>query len=219
MKEKEAVDYLQNSEQMKRALWLIAVALARNEPKLVNAKLDTPARRAWRNLPAVSPRSPSRGRLQRAFDPHLHGLRLRRDGFNQSINQAGVVHLEPPDHAVVLSASMAATSSASAPLAGLRDDAGDLPCTGFPTKPAERRPSQYLRYPARRYMDSAITRSPCTPTQQPMRPSASPPISRESIRLRVVGWHTSRGRRGYDAPKNLITRPQRASGARHLHAG
>jgi hypothetical protein len=90
---------------MKRALWLMAAVLPlAAQPKLlVNAKLDTQSAaggldREFRALESAQPQPAWVG-----YDvPLVHGDNLGCDYVRDSGATAGVVHLEPPDHAVIL---------------------------------------------------------------------------------------------------------------------
>jgi hypothetical protein len=201
---------------MKRALWLIAVALPlAAQPKLlVNAKLDTrPAaaglEQTFRPLLAAQPQ-PAWIAYSVPSIRTFMGCDYVRDGWNQSINPAGVVHLEPPDHAVVLfrvdggNVERIRTLSPDCEI-----DAGDLPVHWLSdVKPAESVALLNTFATQReRYMDSAMNA-----IAMHSDPTADAALLRflatdqpESIRLRVVSWFgPSRGRRGYDVLKNLI---------------
>jgi HEAT repeats len=87
------------------ALWLIAAALPlAAQPKLlVNAQVDTRSAaggldREFRALESAQPQPAWVG-----YDvPLVHGPNLGCDYVRDSLATAGVVHLEPPDHAVIL---------------------------------------------------------------------------------------------------------------------
>jgi hypothetical protein len=90
---------------VRSALWLIAAALPlAAQPKLlVNAKTDTRSasaglESAYRALLAANPQPAWIGWSEPAVRSYNLGCDYVRDGFSQP----GVVHLEPPDHLVVL---------------------------------------------------------------------------------------------------------------------
>jgi hypothetical protein len=89
---------------MKRAFWVLAAALQlAAQPKLlINAKLDTrPGANLQREFPGLLTAQPQPAWIMYsvpAVRAHNLGCDYVRDGFNTQ----GVVHLEPPDHALVL---------------------------------------------------------------------------------------------------------------------
>jgi hypothetical protein len=129
-----------------------------------------------------------------------------RDGWNQP----GVVHLEPPDHAVILfrvdqgNVDRIRTLSPDCEI-----DAGNLPFHWLnDVKPAESVALlDAFAKQRERYQDGAMHA-----IAMHSDPSADAALMRflatdqpESIRLRVVSWFgPSRGRRGFDVLKNLI---------------
>jgi hypothetical protein len=90
---------------MKRAIWVLAAALPlAAQPKLlINAQTETRSaasglEREYRTLLAAQPQP-----AWIAYSvPTLRGGNLGCDYVRDSINTAGVVHLEPPDHAIIL---------------------------------------------------------------------------------------------------------------------
>ncbi len=204
---------------MKRALWLIAVALPlAAQPKLlVNAKLDTrPAGAGLEQTfrPLHRPRSPQPAWIAYSV-PSIRSFMgcdyVRDNGFNPVDQyQAGVVHLEPPDHAVVLFRIDGGNIERIRTLSpDCEIDAGDLPVHWLTdVKPAESVALLNTFATQReRYMDSAMNA-----IAMHSDPAAEAALMRflatdqpESIRLRVVNWFgPTRGRRGYDVLKNLI---------------
>ncbi len=201
---------------MKRALFLIAaitriaLPLAAQPKLLLNAKLDTrPAaaglEQTFRPLVAAQPQ-PAWIAYSVPSIRTFMGCDSVRDGWSQP----GVIHLEPPDHAVILfrvdggNVERIRTLSPDCEI-----DAGDLPVHWLTdVKPAE---SVVLlntfATQRERYMDGAMNA-----IAMHSDPSADAALLRflapeqpESIRLRVVSWFgPSRGRRGYDVLRNLI---------------
>jgi hypothetical protein len=197
---------------MKPALWLIALALPLGaQPKLlVNAKLDTkPAaaglEQAFRPLVTAQPQ-PAWIAYSVPSVRTFMGCDYVRDGWNQP----GVVHLEPPDHAVILFRVDAGKVERIRSLSpDCEIDAGDLPVHWLTdVKPAES-VALLNTFATQRehYMDGAMNAIAVHSD-----PAADAALQRflatdqpESIRLRVVSWFgPSRGRRGYDVLKGLI---------------
>jgi len=116
---------------MKTATWLLAAACAAAaQPKLlVNAKVDTRSaaaglEREFRTLVAAQPQPAWIGYSV----PAAHGYHLGCDYVRDNPGVAGVVHLEPPDHAVILfrvEAGVVDRVRALSPYCEI--DAGDLP--------------------------------------------------------------------------------------------
>jgi hypothetical protein len=197
---------------MKPALWLIAAALPlAAQPKLlVNAQVDTRSaaaglEAAFRAAVAAQPQPawiaysvPS----VRAF----MGCDYVRDGWNQP----GVIHLEPPDHAVILfRVDQGAVERIRTLSPDCEIDAGNLPLHWLnDVKPAE---SVALlngfATQRERYQDGAMNA-----IAMHSDPAADAALMHflgtdqpESIRLRVVSWLSpARGRKSFDVLKNLI---------------
>ncbi len=197
---------------MKHALWLaIAVAQLGAQPKLlVNAKLDSrPASAGLEQTfrPLVT------GQPQPAWIAYsvpsirtFMGCDYVRDGWSQP----GVVHLEPPDHAVILFRVDGGKVERIRSLSpDCEIDAGDLPVHWLTeVKPAES-VALLNGFAAQRerYMDSAMNAIAMhsDPAADAALQRFLAPDQPESIRLRVVGWFgPSRGRHGYDVLKGLI---------------
>jgi hypothetical protein len=201
---------------MKRASWpTIMVALAglplAAQPKLlVNAKLESQSAAAglepaFRAAAAAQPQPAWIGYSVPSIRTFM-GCDYVRDGFSQP----GVVHLEPPDHAVILFRVDGGKVERIRSLSpDCEIDAGDVPVHWLnDVKPAE---SVALlngfATQRERYMDGAMNA-----LAMHSDPAADAALQRflatdqpESIRLRVVSWFgPSRGRRGYDVLKGLI---------------
>jgi len=200
---------------MKTALWTMAAALSlAAQPKLlVNAQLDS--RSAASGLDAAF-RATVAAQPQPAWIAYsvpsvrvFMGCDYVRDGWNQ--NQPGVIHLEPPDHAVILfRVDQGAVERIRTLSPDCEIDAGNLPVHWLnDVKPAE---SVALldgfAKQRERYQDGAMNA-----IAMHSDPAAETALMRflgtdqpESIRLRAVGWFgPSRGRQhGFDVLKNLI---------------
>jgi hypothetical protein len=129
-----------------------------------------------------------------------------RDGWNQP----GVIHLEPPDHAVILFRVDAGAIERIRSLSpDCEIDAGNLPLHWLnDVKPAESVAllNSYATQ-RERYQDGAMNAIAMhsDPAADAALQRFLAPDQPESIRLRVVSWFApSRGRRGYDVLKNLI---------------
>ena len=197
---------------MKHALWLaIAVAQLGAQPKLlVNAKLDSrPASAGLEQTfrPLVT------GQPQPAWIAYsvpsirtFMGCDYVRDGWNQP----GVIHLEPPDHAVILfRVDNGAVERIRSLSPDCEIDAGNLPVHWLSdVKPAESVALLDTYATQReRYMDGAMSAiaSHSDPAADAALQRFLAPTQPETIRLRVVGWFGNmRGRRGFDVLKNLI---------------
>jgi hypothetical protein len=197
---------------MKRALWLIAVALPlAAQPKLlVNAKLDS--RSAASGLDATF-KAAVAAQPQPAWIMYsvpsvrvFMGCDYVRDGWNQP----GVIHLEPPDHAVILfrvdngGIERIRTLSPDCEI-----DAGNLPVHWLnDVKPAES-VAMLNGFAAQRerHQDGALNAlamhsDPAAETALMKYLAVDQP---ESIRLRVVSWFSSSRRpNGLNVLKNLI---------------
>lgn len=199
---------------MKPALWLIAAALPLGlaaQPKLlVNAKLDS--RSAAAGLDATF-RAAVAAQPQPAWIAYsvpsvrsFMGCDYVRDGWSQP----GVIHLEPPDHVVVLfriEGNVVERVRSLSPDCEI--DAGDLPVHWLTdVKPAESvallNGFATLR---ERTMDGAMTA-----IAMHSDPAADAALMKflgtdqpESIRLRVVSWFSpTRRPNGFSVLKNLI---------------
>ena len=199
---------------MKRALCLIAAALSlAAQPKLlINAQVDS--RSAASGLEAAF-KAAVAAQPQPAWIAYsvpsvrvFMGCDYVRDGWNQ--NQPGVIHLEPPDHVVILfRVDQGAVERIRSLSPDCEIDAGNLPVHWInDVKPAE---SVALlngfATQRERYQDGAMNA-----IAMHSDPAADAALQRflatdqpESIRLRVVNWFSwSRGRNGFDVLKNLI---------------
>jgi HEAT repeat protein len=200
---------------MRPALVLLAAALplAAQPPKLlVNAQVDS--RSAAAGLDATF-RAAAAAQPQPAWIAYnvpsirtFMGCDYVRDGWNQQ--PMGVIHLEPPDHAVILfRVDQGAVERIRSLSPDCEIDAGNLPLHWLnDVKPAESVAMLNTFASQReRYQDSAMNA-----IAMHSDPSADAALQHflgtdqpESIRLRVVSWFgPSRGRRGFDVLKNLI---------------
>jgi hypothetical protein len=129
-----------------------------------------------------------------------------RDGWNQP----GVIHLEPPDHAVVLfRVDQGAVERIRTLSPDCEIDAGGLPLHWFnDVKPAESVAMLNTFATQReRYQDGAMNAIAMhsDPTADAALQKFLATDQPESIRLRVVSWLSpSRGRNSFDVLKNLI---------------
>jgi hypothetical protein len=197
---------------MKHALWLaIAVAQLGAQPKLlVNAKLDSrPAsaglEQTFRPLVTGQPQPAWIGYSVPSIRTFM-GCDYVRDGWSQP----GVIHLEPPDHAVILFRLDGGKVERIRSLSpDCEIDAGDVPVHWLTdVKPAESVALLNTFATQReRYMDGAMNAIAVhsDPAADAALQKFLAPDQPESIRLRVVSWFgPSRGRRGYDVLKGLI---------------
>jgi len=189
---------------------MLALPLAAQPKLLVNARVDTrPAgaglEQAFRPLVTGQPQPAWIGYSVPSTRVNL-GCDYVRDGWNQP----GVIHLEPPDTAVILfRVENGAVDKIRSLSPDCQIDAGDLPVHWLTdVKPAE---SVALldtyAVQRERYMDGAMSAiaSHSDPTADAALQRFLAPTQPETLRLRVVGWFGSmRGHRGFDVLKNLI---------------
>jgi HEAT repeats len=198
---------------MKPLLWLMAAALPLGaQPKLlVNAKLDTRSaaaglEQAFRPLVAAQPQP-----AWIAYSVPSTRVNLGCDYVRDGWSQPGVIHLEPPDHAVILfrvdggAVERIRTLSPECEI-----DAGDLPVHWLAdVKPAESVALlDTFATQRERFTDGALAAiaSHADPAADAALQRFLAPSQPESIRLRVVSWFgPMRGRRGFDVLKNLIS--------------
>lgn len=198
---------------MRPLLWLMAAALPLGaQPKLlVNARLDTRTAAAGleqtlRPLVTLQPQPAWIAYSVPSTRASL-GCDYVRDGWSQP----GVVHLEPPDHAVILfRVDGGAVERIRTLSPDCQIDAGNLPVHWLSdVKPAESvELLDTFATQRERFMDGAMSaiasHSDAAADQALQRFLA--PSQPESIRLRVVSWFGPlRGRRGFDVLKNLIS--------------
>jgi len=197
---------------MKPLLWLVAAALPLGaQPKLlVNAKLDTrPAATGLEQTfrPLVAAQSQPAWIAYSVPSTRVNlGCDYVRDGWSQP----GVIHLEPPDHAVILfRVDGGAVERIRSLSPDCEIDAGGLPVHWLAdVKPAESVALLDAFATGReRTMDGAMSaiaaHADAAADAALLRYLA--PGQPESIRLRVVSWFgPARGRRGFDVLKNLI---------------
>jgi hypothetical protein len=202
---------------MKLTLCLMAATLAlAAQPKLlVNAKLDTRSaagglEAAFRPLVTAQPQPAWIAYSVPSLRTNM-GCDYVRDGFGQSdVLQRGVIHLEPPDHAVILfRVDTGAVQRIRSLSPDCEIDAGDLPVHWLSdVKPAESVALLDTFATQRdRSMDGAMTA-----IAMHSDPAADAALQRylapgqpQSVRLRVVSWFSPvRGRRGFDVLQKLI---------------
>ena len=199
---------------MSPLLWLVAAALPlAAQPKLlVNAKPDTRSAAAgleqtFRPLVTAQPQPAWIAYSVPSTRAGL-GCDYVRDGWSQP----GVIHLEPPDHAVILfRVDSGAVERIRTLSPDCEIDAGGLPVHWLAdVKAAESvalLDSFATERAVSRLMDGAM--SAIAAHSDPAADAALlrylAPGQPESIRLRVVSWFGNmRGRRGFDVLKNLI---------------
>jgi HEAT repeat protein len=197
---------------MRPLLWLIAVALPlAAQPKLlVNAKVDTRTaaaglEQAFRPLVAAQPQP-----AWIAYSVPSTKVNLGCDYVRDGWTQPGVIHLEPPDHAVIFfRVDGGAVERIRTLSPDCQIDAGDLPVHWL----SDVKPSESVTLldtfatQRERFMDGAMSAIASHADQAAdaalLRFLA--PTQPESIRLRVVSWFGPyRGRRGFDVLKKLI---------------
>jgi hypothetical protein len=191
---------------------LIAVALPlAAQPKLlVNAQVDS--RSAASGLDAAF-KAAVAAQPQPAWIAYsvpsirvFMGCDYVRDGWNQP----GVVHLEPPDHAVILfRVDQGKVERIRSLSPDCEIDAGNLPVHWFnDVKPAES-VALLNGFAGQResYMDGAMNAIAhhSDPAADAALQKFLAPDQPESLRMRVVSWFgPSRGRKGFDVLKGLI---------------
>ena len=197
---------------MRRLLWLMAAALPLGaQPKLlVNAKPDTRSAAAgleqtFRPLVAAQPQPAWIAYSVPSTRAGL-GCDYVRDGWSQP----GVIHLEPPDHAVILyRVDSGAVERIRTLSPDCEIDAGGLPVHWLAdVKPAESVALlDAFATQRERFMDGAMSAiaSHSDPAADAALQRYLAPSQPESIRLRVVSWiGNMRGRRGFEVLKSLI---------------
>ena len=198
---------------MKPAIWLLAAALpVAAQPKLlVNAQVDTRSAAGglepqFRALLTAQPQPAWIGYSVPAARGRNLGCDYVRDGFNQP----GVVHLEPPDHAVILFRVEANSLDRIRTLSpDCEIDAGNVPVHWLTDVEAAQSVALLVSLMPQR---DRLGDSPLGAIAQHADPSADQALERflatgqpESVRLRVVSWMASaRGRHGFDVLKKLI---------------
>jgi hypothetical protein len=198
---------------MRSALWLIAAALPlAAQPKLlVNAQTDIKSAAAgleqtFRPLVSAQPQPAWIGYLVPSVRTFM-GCDYVRDGFNQP----GVVHLEPPDHAVVLFRVEGGEIQRIRTLSpDCEIDAGNLPVHWLnDVKPAESVALlNALAEKRDRYSDSAMNAIAMhsDPAAEALLKRYLDPSQPSSVRVRAVNWFGNyRGRAGYEVLKGLAT--------------
>jgi hypothetical protein len=198
---------------MTRALWVLAAALPlAAQPKLlVNAKVDTRSAAAglepaFKALVAAQPQPAWIGYMV----PSVRTFNLGCEYNNNGWSGPGAVHLEPPDHALILfRVENNAIDRIRSLAPDCQIDGGDVPFHWL----SDVQPSQSVALlasiatqhdlPYNGAMNAIATHSD---------PSADQTLDRflaadqpQALRLRVVGWMGStRGKHGLDVLKNLI---------------
>ncbi|HEY2019028.1 MAG TPA: HEAT repeat domain-containing protein [Bryobacteraceae bacterium] len=142
--------------------------------------------------------------------PSARGYNLGCDYVRDGFNQPGVVHLEPPDHAVILFRIESNTVNRIRTLSpDCEIDAGNVPVHWLSdVQPAQSVALLISLMPQR----DRIGESPLAAIAQHSDPAAEQALERflgtdqpESVRLRVVSWMgSSRGRQGFEVLKKLI---------------
>jgi hypothetical protein len=197
---------------MKPLLWVMAAVLPLGaQPKLlVNAKLDTRSaaaglEQAFRPLVTAPPQP-----AWIAYSVPTTRVNLGCDYVRDGWSQPGVIHLEPPDHAVILfRVDGGAVERIRTLSPDCEIDAGDLPVHWL----AEVKPAESVALldtfatQRERFMDGAMAAiaAHADPAADAALERFLAPSQPESVRLRVVNWlGNMRGRRGFDMLKNAI---------------
>ena len=151
--------------------------------------------------------------------PSARGYNLGCDYVRDGFNQPGVVHLEPPDHAVILFRVEANALNRIRTLSpDCEIDAGNVPVHWLTdVQPAQSIALLVSLMPQR----DRLGESPLGAIAQHSDPAADQALERflgtdqpESVRLRVISWMgSSRGRHGFDVLKRLIASRSRREGA------
>ena len=196
---------------MRPLLWLMAAALPLcAQPKLlVNAKLDTLSAVAgleptFRPLVAAQPQP-----AWIAYSVPSTRVNIGCDYVRDGWSQPGVIHLEPPDHAVILfRVDSAAVERIRTLSPDCEIDAGGVPVHWLAdVKPAESVALLDTFVTGRaRSMDGAMSAiaSHSDPAADAALLRYLAPGQPESVRLRVVGWFGNmRGRSGFEVLKKL----------------
>ena len=199
-------------EEMRLSLWLMAAALPlAAQPKLlVNAQLDKRSAAAgleqtFRPMVTAQPQP-----AWIAYSVPSTRVGLGCDYVRDGWSQPGVIHLEPPDHAVILfRVDNGAVERIRTLSPDCEIDAGNLPLHWLEdVKPAESVALlDTFATQRERFMDGAMTAiaSHGDPAADAALQRFLAPNQPESIRLRVVSWYGgTRGRRGFDVLKGLI---------------
>jgi len=197
---------------MRPAIWLLAALPLAAQPKLlINAQVDTRSAATglesqFRALLTTQPQPAWIGYSVPSARGYNLGCDYVRDGFNQP----GVVHLEPPDHAVILFRVDANAVNRIRTLSpDCEIDAGNVPVHWLTdVQPAQSIALLVSLMPQR----DRLGESPLGAVAQHGDPAADQALERflgtdqpESVRLRVVSWMgSSRGRHGFDVLKKLI---------------
>ena len=191
-------------------LMALALPLAAQPKLLVNAQLDTRSAAAGleQTLRPLVTAQPQPAWI--AYTVPSTKVNMGCDYVRDSWNQPGVIHLEPPDHAVILfRVDNGAVERIRSLSPDCEIDAGNLPVHWLSdVKPAESVALLDTYATQReRYMDGAMSAiaSHSDPAADAALQRFLAPTQPETIRLRVVGWFGNlRGRRGFDVLKNLI---------------
>ena len=198
---------------MRPFLWVMAAALPLGaQPKLlVNSKLDTRSAAAGleQTLRPLVTALPQPAWI--AYSVPTSRVNLGCDYVRDAWSQPGVIHLEPPDHAVILfRVDGGAVERIRTLSPDCEIDAGDLPVHWL----SDVRPAESVALldtfatQRERFMDGAMSAIAAHAD-----PAADAALGRfldhsqpESVRLRVVNWlGNMRGRRGFDMLKNAIS--------------
>ena len=202
---------------MRPLLWLMAAALPlAAQPKLlVNAKVDTRSaaaglEQAFRPLVAAQPQP-----AWIAYSVPSTRVNLGCDYVRDGWSQPGVIHLEPPDHAVILfRVDGGAVERIRTLSPDCEIDGGGLPLHWLAdVKPAGSVALLDTFATGRERAVSTLMDGAMSAIASHSDPAADAALQRypapgqpESVRLRVVSWFgPMRGRRGFEVLKNLIS--------------
>jgi hypothetical protein len=197
---------------MRRFLWVMAAVLPLGaQPKLlVNAKFDTRSVAAGleQTLRPLVTAQPQPAWI--AYSVPSTRVNLGCDYVRDGWSQPGVIHLEPPDHAVILfRVDGGAVERIRTLSPDCEIDAGGLPVHWLSdVKPAESVALLDTFATGReRFMDGAMSAiaAHADGAADAALVRYLAPSQPESVRLRVVSWlGNMRGRRGFELLKNLI---------------
>ena len=201
---------------MRPLLWVMAAVLPLGaQPKLlVNAKLDTRSAaaglgQAFRPLVTAPPQP-----AWIAYSVATTRVNLGCDDVRDGWSQPGVIHLEPPDHAVILfRVDGGAVERIRTLSPDCEIDAGDLPVHWLSDAKAAESVALLDTFATgrergvSRLLDGAMSAiaAHADPAADAALERFLAPSQPESVRLRVVNWlGNMRGRRGFDMLKNAI---------------
>jgi hypothetical protein len=197
---------------MKPALFLLAALPLAAQPKLlVNAKLDTKSAAAGleREFKALLTAQPQPAWIGYEV-PAVRGAEMGCEYVRDGINTAGIVHLEPPDHAVIMFRVEGNTVGKLRNLSpDCEIDAGDLPVHWLTEVAPAQSVALLASYVPQRELDSngalGAIAAHNDPAADPVLDRYLAPNQPEWLRKRVASLEGSeRGQHGVEALKNVI---------------